>query len=56
MSDQWMRSGGSAWLDAMLYDHEEPEFDVLLSGDSSPQHVAVADTPASSMIGRGASS
>ena len=31
MSDPWWRAGGSAWLDAVLYDTRQGEPDVLLS-------------------------
>lgn len=32
MSNQWMSAGGSAWLDAVLYD-APPKADILLDGD-----------------------
>ncbi len=32
MSDQWMGAGGSAWLDAVLYDDAPPKADILLDG------------------------
>ena len=32
MSDVWWRAGGSAWLDAVLYDTTQAEPDVLLAG------------------------
>jgi len=33
VSDQWMGAGGSAWLDAVLYDAAPPNADILLDGD-----------------------
>jgi len=33
MSVQWIGAGGSAWLDAVLYDEAPPRTDVLLDGE-----------------------
>jgi len=34
MSNQWMSAGGSAWLDAVLYDDAPPKADILLDGST----------------------
>jgi hypothetical protein len=31
MSDQWLRAGGAAWLDSLLYDTEQMDGEPLLS-------------------------
>ena len=45
MTDQWWRAGGSAWLDAVLYDAAQGEPDILLagSGDSGAEEAWSGD-------------
>jgi hypothetical protein len=56
MSDDADRSGGSAWLDALLYDAARPRKDILLDGRSYQEQADAADAPSPDALDRSVTS
>ena len=52
MSDQWMRAGGAAWLDAVLYDDPPSETGDLLADPSFTLPDGAGDPVASGLLDR----